>query len=235
MDKEGTRVRVLLDTGSSIPIIGEGLAKKIVVTIIRRKAAKQIRGFSGIEAPGAGECFTMPPELKHGEHRTIESFEVSQLCPEFNLLLPGWWILKHRPLAMLTGDWGNNRYLATGCASGECTSKVTLMTKKACGVMSRNVAAAAPTMELPEHGPYDHVIDLKEGATSPWGPIYALNETELAELRDWLKRMTDMRAIQRSKAPCSSPVIFVPKGHGRGLRLCIDYRDLDRVRGATLT
>ena len=274
VDKEGTGVRVLLDTGSSIPIIDEGLAKKIGVTIIRRKVAKEIRGFAGIEAPGAGECFTMPLELKHGEHRTIESFEVSQLCPEFNLLLPNWWILRHRPSAMLTGDWEDNRYLAEGCASGECTSKATLMTKKACGIV-----AAAPTkealqdaiarvpetfrgyidimtqeaaMELPEHSPYDHCIDLKDGATPPWGPIYALNETELAELRDWLKRMTDMGAIQRSKAPCSSPVIFVPKGHDRGLRLCIDYRGLnkvtipnryplpnmdelkDRVRGATL-
>ena len=251
VDKEGTRVWVLLDTGSSIPIIDKGLAKKIGVTIIRRKVAKEIRGFSGVETPGAGECFTMPLELKHGEHRTIESFEVSQLCPEFNLLLPNWWILKHRPLAMLTGDWGNNRYLAAECASGGCTSKITLMTKKACGIV-----AAAPTketlqdaisrvpeafrdyisimtqeaaMELPKHGPYDHVIDLKEGATPPWGPIYALNETELAELRDWLKRMTDMGAIQRSKAPCSSPVIFVPKGHDRGLRLCIDYRGLNKV------
>ena len=251
VDKEGTRVRVLLDTGSSIPIIDEGLAKKIGVTIIRRKVAKEIRGFAGIEAPGAGECFTMPLELKHGEHRTIESFEVSQLCPEFNLLLPNWWILRHRPSAMLTGNWGDNRYLAEGCASGECTAKVTLMTKKACGIV-----AAAPTkealqdaiarvpeafrdyidimtqeaaMELPKHGPYDHCIDLKEGATPPWGPIYALNETELAELRDWLKRMTDMGAIQRSKSPCSSPVIFVPKGHDRGLRLCIDYRGLNKV------
>ena len=45
VDKEGTRVRVLLDTGSSIPIIDKGLATKIGVTIIRRKVAKEIRGF----------------------------------------------------------------------------------------------------------------------------------------------------------------------------------------------
>ena len=34
-------------------------------------------------------------------------------------------------------------------------------------------------MVLPKHGPYDHAIDLKEGTTPLWGPIYALNEMEL--------------------------------------------------------
>ena len=42
---------------------------------------------------------------------------------------------------------------------------------------------------LPKHGPYDHTIELKKGAVPPWGPIYALNEAELEELRKWLKRM----------------------------------------------
>ena len=28
---------------------------------------------------------------------------------------------------------------------------------------------------LPKHGPYDHAIELKEGTTPPWGPIYPLN------------------------------------------------------------
>ena len=45
---------------------------------------------------------------------------------------------------------------------------------------------------LPEHMVYDHAIDLKEGTTAPWGHIYPLNETELEELRKWLKKMMDM-------------------------------------------
>ena len=82
---------------------------------------------------------------------------------------------------------------------------------------------------LPQHGPYDHAIDLKDGTTPPWGPIYALNEMELEELRKWLKRMTEMGAVRPSKSSCSSPMLFVPKGHGRGLRLCIDYRGINRI------
>ena len=58
---------------------------------------------------------------------------------------------------------------------------------------------------------------LQEGETPPWGPIYALNEVELEELRNWLKKMTEMGAVRESKSSCSSPMLFVPKGHGRGL------------------
>ena len=82
---------------------------------------------------------------------------------------------------------------------------------------------------LPEHLVYDHAIDLKEGTTPPWGPIYALNETELEELRNWLKKMTDMGAVRKSKSACSSPMLFLPKGHGRGLQLCIDYRGINKI------
>ena len=32
---------------------------------------------------------------------------------------------------------------------------------------------------LSEHSTYDHAINLKEGTSPPWGPIYPLNETEL--------------------------------------------------------
>ena len=70
---------------------------------------------------------------------------------------------------------------------------------------------------LPEHSVYNHAIDLKDGTTPTWGLIYPLNKTELEELRKWLKKMTEMGAVRESKSSCSSPMLFVPKGHGRGL------------------
>ena len=91
-------------------------------------------------------------------------------------------------------------------------------------IMTAEMAAV-----LPEHSVYDHAIDLKDGQTPPWGPIYPLNETELEELYKWLKKMTDMGAVRESKSSCSSPMLFVPKGHGRGLRLCIDYRGINKI------
>jgi hypothetical protein len=83
--------------------------------------------------------------------------------------------------------------------------------------------------KLPDHKPYDHAIDLKEGEQPPWGPIYPLNETELQALQDYLKEMLELGKIHPSNSPAAAPIIFVPKAHGRGLRLCVDYRGLNKV------
>ena len=41
--------------------------------------------------------------------------------------------------------------------------------------------------------------------------------------------MTGMGAVREFKSAYSSPMLFVPKGHGRGLRLCIDYRAINKI------
>ena len=92
------------------------------------------------------------------------------------------------------------------------------------GIMQKEAADA-----LPEHRPYDCKIDLKEGTTAPWGPIYLLSEEELRTLREWLKEMEKAGKIKRSTSPAESPILFVPKPNGRGLRHCVDYRGLNAV------
>lgn len=66
-------------------------------------------------------------------------------------------------------------------------------------------------------------------ARPPWGPVCALNELGLEELWKWLKKMTEMGAVRPSKSSCPSPMLFVSKGHGRGPRLCIDYRGINKI------
>jgi hypothetical protein len=85
------------------------------------------------------------------------------------------------------------------------------------------------TDKFPDYKPYDHAIDLKDGEQPPWGTMYPLNETELQALWDYLKEMLELGKIRPSKSPTAAPIIFVPKAHGRGLRLCVDYRGLNKV------
>ena len=63
----------------------------------------------------------------------------------------------------------------------------------------------------------------------PWGPIYPLWEIELQALREWLKEMERTGKIQRSTSLAGSPILFVSKPNGRGLRLCMDYRCLNKI------
>jgi len=79
------------------------------------------------------------------------------------------------------------------------------------------------------HRPYDCKIDLKEGETTPWGPIYPLSENELQTLQEWLREMLRTGKIRRSTSPAGSPILFEPKPSGRGLQLCVDYQALNQI------
>src|SRR5947199_6583227 len=80
---------------------------------------------------------------------------------------------------------------------------------------------------LPAGGPYDHPIDLK-GGQLPYGPIYNLSKKELKTLREYLQDSLQRSWIRESMSPAGAPILFAPKKDGE-LRLCIDYRGLNKV------
>lgn len=81
---------------------------------------------------------------------------------------------------------------------------------------------------LPPHRPYDHTIELEDGKQPPFGPIYPLAAQELKSLREWLDANLRKGFIRPSKSPAGAPILFVKKKDG-SLRLCMDYRGLNRI------
>ena len=81
---------------------------------------------------------------------------------------------------------------------------------------------------LPPHRPFDHTIPIEEGKTPPFGPIYSLSETELKALKDYLEENLKKGFIQPSESPAAAPILFVKKKDG-SLRLCVDYRGLNKI------
>jgi len=57
---------------------------------------------------------------------------------------------------------------------------------------------------------------------------YRMAPTELAKLKKQLHELLDKGLIRPSVSPWGAPVLFVKKKDG-SLRLCIDYRELNRV------
>ena len=83
--------------------------------------------------------------------------------------------------------------------------------------------------KLPSYRPgFDMKIKLIDGEVPPYGPIYSLSKEEEDALREYLQAALAAGIISPSKSPAGSPVMFVKKKDG-SLRLCVDYRGLNRV------
>ncbi|GJU40250.1 putative reverse transcriptase domain-containing protein, partial [Tanacetum coccineum] len=71
-------------------------------------------------------------------------------------------------------------------------------------------------------------IELIPGATSVAKSPYHLAPSELEELSGQLKELQDKGFIRPSSSPWGAPILFVKKKDG-SFRMCIDYRELNRL------
>jgi hypothetical protein len=91
-----------------------------------------------------------------------------------------------------------------------------------------SVFSEGEAKNLPPHRPYDHKIDLEEGTEPPFGKIYNMSETELKLLKDYIDDMLGKGFIRPSSSNAGTPVLFAKNPNG-SLRLCVDYRGLNRI------
>jgi len=250
-------VKVLLDTGCSIALINQDTAKRLQIPLQKHRRERIIENFVRQKVQRAGTHRTNPMLLQHRHHFSSEVFEVSPMDKEVDIFLPYDWIVRHPPqgqwdsmtvrftdpdcranctkheTAEFSLTWDEDVCLDTtarvigyvsGVNSENPLEQVPMEFRQYLSVMSKELADA-----LPKHRAYDCKIDLKEGSTAPWGPIYPLSEIELQTLREWLKEMERTGKIRRSTSQAGSPILFVPKPNGRGRRLCVDYRGLNSI------
>ncbi|MCF8701922.1 retroviral-like aspartic protease family protein, partial [Corynebacterium sp. MC-10] len=125
---------------------------------------------------------------------------------------------------------GEPTYLATIVSSSESDGAVEPLPPCIEKVLNENKDVMPE--ELPKHLPprreVDHRIELEPGTRPPAYPPYRMAPPELQELRKQLNELLEAGHIRPSKAPYGAPVLFQKKKDG-SLRLCIDYRALNKV------
>ena len=80
---------------------------------------------------------------------------------------------------------------------------------------------------LPPARQVDHTIELIPGAQPAWRPTYRMSPLELKEVRKQLDDLLLKGWIRPSQSPYRAPILFAKKKEGT-LRMCVDYRDLNK-------
>ncbi|GJV83827.1 reverse transcriptase domain-containing protein [Tanacetum coccineum] len=94
-------------------------------------------------------------------------------------------------------------------------------------VIPRNFVGL-PYTGLPPTRQVEFQIDLVPGAAPVARAPYRLAPSEMKELSEQLKELSDKGFIRPSSSPWGAPVLFVKKKDG-SFRMCIDYRELNKL------
>ena len=110
------------------------------------------------------------------------------------------------------------------------TEKVELVPKCVEDVLKRyqDVMPKDLPNELPLRWEVDHKIEVKSGTKPASKAPYHLSQKELEELKSQLNELLAKGYIRQSKSPYCAPVLFMDTKDGK-LRLCVDYRALNKV------
>ncbi|GJR20173.1 putative reverse transcriptase domain-containing protein [Tanacetum coccineum] len=147
------------------------------------------------------------------------------------------WLAKHQAVIacaekIVRIPWKNKTLIIHG--DGSTQGNVTRLNIISCTKTQKYMEKGFPIFlahDLPGLPPTRQVefqIDLVPGAAPVARAPYRLAPSEMKELSEQLKELSDKGFIRPSSSPWGAPVLFVKKKDG-SFRMCIDYRELNKL------
>ena len=118
-DNPEINVRVMLDPGANVPVLSQSLVGEHKVPVVLRKRGEIIAGYDVAEGKGAGSAYTFACTLSLADHYIMESFEVSPLQDDHDILMPWWWTLQHPIRYLYSGAQSDIGFHSPKCVN--CT------------------------------------------------------------------------------------------------------------------
>ncbi|GJY29909.1 putative reverse transcriptase domain-containing protein, partial [Tanacetum coccineum] len=133
--------------------------------------------------------------------------------------------------------WGNETLIVHGDGSNQgyeahlhiiSNSKTQEYMLKGCPIFLAHVTTKEDLPGLPPTRQVEFQIDLIPGAAPVAQAPYRLAPSEMKELSEQLKELSDKGFIRPSSSPWGAPVLFVKK-KDKSFWMCIDYQELNKL------
>ncbi|GJX08034.1 putative reverse transcriptase domain-containing protein [Tanacetum coccineum] len=148
------------------------------------------------------------------------------------------WLAKYQAVIKIVRiPWRNETLIirSDGSNQGNVTRLNIILCTKTQKYMERvfsaflaHITAKEDLPGLPPTRQVEFQIDLVPGAAPVARAPYRLAPSEMKELSEQLKELSDKGFIRPSSSPWGAPVLFVKKKDG-SFRMCIDYRELNKL------
>jgi len=280
-DEQYFPLRCMLDLGSTSFVISPEAAKVFSIPVVSRPRPAKAGDVSGsqLETGGLFTVPLGVSVCNHRSHDEDDhAFEVIKTSGDYDALIPAWYLEKHMARGINTSHLHFPHCPQKSYNHGKIHPEYSIRYDKRIALNDAAIHIGAIAMSNPSiaqklpvhHHKFLLLLDPKEaeklrdnkgcnhriellGAEDKlrMGPIYQLSLEEEKLLVKYLDTMIEQGKIWPSSSTVGSPILFVPKPNGRGLRLCIDHRHINdytkkdktplpimeelsaRVRGAT--
>jgi len=250
-------LRCMLDNGSTSFVISPEAAKAFSIPVVKRTRPVQTGDVSGNNMKTEnmftiplGLSFGNHRSYDEEDH----AFEVMKTAADYDALIPAWYLQKHKARGTTTSHLHFPHCPIECYNHGKIHPEYSITYDKRIALNEKAIHIGAivqsnPTIanklpecyqkflllfdpeeaeKLPDNKGCDHRIELKGPDDKlRMGPIYQLSIEEEKILIKYLDTIIKEGKIRPSSSTVGSPILFVPKPNGKGLRLCIDYRHLN--------